>query len=132
MFGYDPAARRYVTCKVARMSEVLLTEERIDVDHGDVRERMRQSEREYYATCVPVDIRFAPEQQGLMAEYFPDCAVERLSDGECRIILNVPQKERLWKALLLSFGDKVRVAGPAEYVRELKDIARAFLRGQQE
>ena len=132
VFGYDPAVRRYVTCKVARMSEVQPTEERIDVDHGDVRERMRQSEQEYYATCVPVDIRFAPEQQGLMAEYFPDCAVERLSDGECRIILNVPQKERLWKALLLSFGDKVRVAGPAEYVCELKDTARAFLRGQQE
>ena len=113
------------------MSEVRLTEEVVEVDHGDVREKMRQAEQAYYATCVPVDIRFAPGQQGLMAEYFPDCAVERLSDEECRIVLDVPQKERLWKALLLSFGDKVRVAGPAEYVRELKDTARAFLRKQQ-
>lgn len=132
MFGYDPAAQRYITCKSARMADVRLTDEVMDIDHGDVREKMRKAEREYFATCVPIDIRFAPEQQGLMAEYFPDCPVERVSDAECRIELNVPLKERLWKALLLSFGDKVRVVGPPEYVRELTDTARAFLRSQQE
>ena len=33
---------------------------------------------------------------------------------------------RLWKALLLSFGDKVRIAGPEEYQKEPIDTAKNF------
>ncbi len=55
----------------------------------------------------------------LMKEYFPDCTVEKVSETKSRMILEVPAKERLWKAFLLSFGDKVTVVGPEEYKREL-------------
>ena len=126
VFCFDPEKMRYFTCKVARMTQLQRTDEICTQDHGDIQARMRQAEREYYATCITIDIRFAPEQENLMAEYFPDCPIERLSDEEWRILLHVPAKERLWKALLLSFGDKVRVAGPADYVRELKETALAF------
>ena len=39
----------------------------------------------------------------------------------------VPAKERLWKALLLSFGDRVTVVGPEEYKKELILTAKKFL-----
>ena len=45
----------------------------------------------------------------------------------CRIFIGVPAKERLWKALLLSFGDHVKVVAPEEYKIELIDIAEKFL-----
>lgn len=126
VFCFDPDKRRYFTCKVARMNHIRQTNEICAHDHGDIQARMKQAEQEYYATCIAIDIRFAPEQENLMAEYFPDCTVERLSNEEWRILLHVPAKERLWKALLLSFGDKVRVAGPADYAQELKETALAF------
>lgn len=50
-----------------------------------------------------------------------------MKDGMCRTFIGVPAKERLWKALLLSFGDCVKVAAPEEYKKELINIAEKFL-----
>lgn len=36
-----------------------------------------------------------------------------------RIFIDVPAKERLWKALLLSFGNRVKVIGPEEYKNQI-------------
>ena len=60
-------------------------------------------------------------------EYFPDCPIEKLNGGMCRIFIGVPAKERLWKALLLSFGDRVKVVAPEDYKRELIATAEKFL-----
>jgi predicted DNA-binding transcriptional regulator YafY len=67
------------------------------------------------------------EETGLMQEYFPDCPIEHLEEKMCRIFIDVPEKERLWKALLLSFGDRVSVAAPEYYRNELVQTARKFL-----
>ena len=48
-------------------------------------------------------------------------------NGVCRIFIGVPANERLWKALLLSFGDRVKIVAPEEYKNELIDTARNFL-----
>ena len=48
-------------------------------------------------------------------------------NGVCRTFIGVPAKERLWKALILSFGDRVKVVAPEEYKRELIDTATNFL-----
>ena len=57
----------------------------------------------------------------------PDCQIEKMMNGVCRTVIGVPAKERLWKALLLSFGDRVKVVAPEEYKKELIDTARNFL-----
>lgn len=40
---------------------------------------------------------------------------------------NVPARERLWMALLLSFGSRVKVIGPESYKKELIETAQNFL-----
>ena len=62
-----------------------------------------------------------------MEEYFPDCPIEVVSGNTYRLFLNVPAKERLWKALLLSFGNRVKVIGPKDYKEELIQTAKDFL-----
>lgn len=59
--------------------------------------------------------------------FFPDCPIEPLENGRCRIFIQVPAKERLWKALLLSFGSRVKVVGPPDYRQELIETAEKFL-----
>lgn len=71
------------------------------IDHDDIKKRMEESEQAYYQTCSQIDIRF------------------QLEGEECRSFIDVPEKERLWKALLLSFGNRVRVAGPGSCQEEL-------------
>lgn len=84
-------------------------------DHGDVKTLMEVSEQDYYRTCVQIEVQFANEETALMEEYFPDCQIKQISENTKSIFIDVPVKERLWKALLLSFGNKVKVIGPEEY-----------------
>jgi predicted DNA-binding transcriptional regulator YafY len=97
------------------------------VEHGNVEKLMKESEQEYYQTCIHIEVQFDNEYTNLMSEYFPDCPAERHTETTSRIFVDVPAKERLWKALLLSFGNKIKVVGPEEYKKELIETAKKFL-----
>lgn len=88
---------------------------------------MKKSEQAYYDTCIHIEVQFMKDETSLIKEYFPDCPIEILDEKLCRIFIDVPAKERLWKALLLSFGDKVKVIGPESYKEELIETAKKFL-----
>lgn len=127
LFAYSPGKEQYRTFKVARMQNLRMEDTVSAMEHGDVEQRMKDSEQAYYQTCIRIEVQFDNEDAGLMAEYFPDCPAEPFTETTSRIFLDVPAKERLWKALLLSFGDKVKVVGPKEYQHELITTAQKFL-----
>ncbi|MBQ9887519.1 MAG: YafY family transcriptional regulator [Lachnospiraceae bacterium] len=127
LFAYDSEKKEYRTFKVARMQNLVTTPGKADFDHGDIEERMKESEQAYYKTCINIEVHFDKEESGLIEEYFPDCTIEHLDENLCRIFIDVPSKERLWKALLLSFGDRVKVIGPDSYRDELINTAQKFL-----
>lgn len=127
LFAYSDDKKQYRTYKVARMQNLKETEKVSDIDHGDVKALMNASEQDYYRTCIPIEVQFANEETALMEEYFPDCPMEQISKNTKRMFIDVPAKERLWKALLLSFGNKVKVVGPEEYKMELIHTAQDFL-----
>lgn len=127
LFSWLFDAKEYRTYKVARIQDLELTKDISDIDHGDIEALMKKSEEEYYQRCSSIELHFAKETIELMEEYFPDCKIEQIHTNEYRLILNVPQNERLWKALLLSFGDKVTVVSPIEFKQELIQTAKKFL-----
>ena len=127
LFAWSEECGEYRTFKVARIRNLEVSERRSRIDHGDVEQRMKESEQAYYRTCIDIEVRFPAGDAPLMEEYFPDCPMERLTEDTGRIFIRVPAKERLWKALLLSFGDRVTVVGPEAYREELKETARKFL-----
>ena len=127
LFSWVHETKEYRTFKVARIQDLKLTEIISDLQFNDVEAKMKESEKEYYRTCCPIEIQFYWESVELMEEYFPDCMMEQVEGNLFRLILNVPQNERLWKALLLSFGNKIKIISPAGYQQELIDTARKFL-----
>lgn len=127
LFAWSKSKGAYRTFKVARISNLKIEGMKSTISHGDVKKLMEQSEHDYYKTCIHIEVHFRQEDSGLMEEYFPDCPVEKMSGGECRIFIDVPAGERLWKALLLSFGDRVRVVSPESYRDELIMTAQKFL-----
>ncbi len=127
LFAYSEEKKQYRTFKVARMQNLKITDRVSTLEHGNVEELMKESEQAYYRTCIHIEVHFLHEETSLMKEYFPDCPVEQISETTSRIFIDVPAKERLWKALLLSFGDKVKIAGPEEYKQELIETAQKFL-----
>ena len=127
LFAFWPQEKAYRTFKVARIRDLQIQGKADGWEHGDIQQRMKEAETEYYQTCIPIEIHFAKEEQSLMEEYFPDCPVEPIDEKTCRLFLHVPENERLWKALLLSFGDRVQVVGPDSYRRSLIETAEKFL-----
>lgn len=127
LFAYSEEKKSYRTFKVARMKNLQIEDMISMVDHGDIEKLMRDSEQDYYKTRIHIEVHFDKENSELMEEYFPDCPVEKLTETECRIYIDVPAKERLWKALLLSFGNKVKVIAPDFYRDELISTAQKFL-----
>lgn len=127
LFAYSEEKKQYRTYKVARMQNLKETDKISVIDHGDVKVLMSESEQAYYQTSIPIEVQFANEETALMEEYFPGCPIEQIAENTKRMFIDVPAKERLWKALLLSFGNKVKVIGPEEYKKELIQTAQKFL-----
>ena len=127
LFSWSFDAKGYRTYKTARIQDLEKTDDISYIDHGDIEKLMKECEEEYYQTCSSIEVHAAKETIELMEEYFPDCRIEQVDGNEYCFFLNVPQNERLWKALLLSFGDKVTVVSPIEYKQELIQTAKKFL-----
>lgn len=127
LFAYSDDRKQYRTYKIARIQNLKEMDRVSGKDHGNVKTLMEVSEQDYYRTCVQIEVQFANEETALMEEYFPDCQIKQISENTKNIFIDVPVKERLWKALLLSFGNKVKVIGPEEYKKELIRTAQNFL-----
>ncbi|MGL5434037.1 MAG: helix-turn-helix transcriptional regulator [Lachnospiraceae bacterium] len=127
LFGYKEERQEYRTYKVARIQELQIQTRSSGIRHGDVAKLMKDSEQNYYKTCIDIEVHFDKAETGLIEEFFPDCPVKGLTESRCRIVIHVPAKERLWKALLLSFGSRVEVVAPDYYRDELIQTAQKFL-----
>lgn len=127
LFGWSYDAKAYRTYKVARVKELKQTEEISEMSHGNIEVLMKECDEAYYRTCRQIEIHFSKESIGLMEEYFPDSKIELLKGDTYRVFLNLPLNERLWKALLLSFGNKITVISPVELKQELINTAKSFL-----
>ena len=127
LFAYSDDKKQYRTYKIARMQNLEEMDRVSNIDHGDIKKLMKESEQAYYRTSIPIEVQFANEETALIEEYFPDCPIEQISEDTKRMFIDVPAKERLWKALLLSFRNKVKVIGPEKYRKELIQTAQNFL-----
>ncbi len=127
LFAYSAEKDMYRTFKVARIQNASISEQVSMKKHGDIRKLMEESETAYYKTCIRIELRFSADECDLMKEYFPDYPIDKLTDYEYGMFIEVPAKERLWKALLLSFGNKVRVISPESYRNELIKTAQNFI-----
>lgn len=127
LFSYSEEKKQYRTFKIARMQNLKIINKISTFEHGNIEKLMKESEQAYYKTCIHIEVQFPHQESGLIKEYFPDSKVEQISETTSRIFIDVPAKERLWKALLLSFGNRVKVIGPEEYKKELIQTAQNFL-----
>ncbi len=127
LFAYLTEKKQYRTFKVARMQNLKIIDKVSTLEHGNIEKLMKESEQAYYQTCIHIEVQFQYDEVSLMEEYFPDCPVEHITETTSRIFIDVPAKERLWKALLLSFGDRVKIIGPEEYKKDLIETAKKFL-----
>ncbi len=127
LFAWSVPQEAYRTFKVARIRKLQITPGKSDRKHPAVKELMEQSDRAYGETCITLEVEFDKRDTCLMEEYFPDSHIEEWSAEKSRIWIQVPPGERLWKALLLSMGNRVEIISPEACRNELIETAQMFL-----
>lgn len=126
LFAYDPSKNDYRTYKVARTSNIAITDIRFQ-KHDNIEKTLLASEEKYLQTCENIEVWCRYDAATALEEYFPGEKKERLEDDNYILHLRVPPNEKLWQALLLSMGDSVKILKPEYYKNQLIRTAVGFL-----
>lgn len=126
LLAFEEKYQCYRTFKIARIANLEVMSKTYTHDHGDIKERIKEAEQAHYETCVLIEAQFQKEEIGLIREYFPDASIESIDHEKSKIIIEVPRKERIWKALFLSFGSNLKIISPNDYRDELIQLAKKF------
>ena len=126
LFAVDMEKKEYRTYKVARMMRLEPTDIPFEPPK-DVEERMLESEESYLQTCEKIEVWCKKDAITELEEYFPGEKKERTDDGNYLMHLRVPPHEKLWQALLLIMGNKVKIVSPDSYRDRLCRTAIDFL-----
>lgn len=126
LFGFDLSRNNYRTFKVARMQNLQKTDTKFCND-ADVEELLRMNDKAYLETCENIKVWCHKDSISVLEEYFPEEEKIVSEDGHYIMYLYVPPNERLWQALLLSMGDRIKVIKPEYYKRRLIKTASEFL-----
>ncbi len=126
LFAFDPKKEAYRTYKVARITAPVVTESSFTPPEN-VEELLVDSEKAYLQTCENIEVWCRRDGIHELEEYFPGECKELLKDGGYLLHLHVPPKEKLWQALLLNMGEKVKILSPDSYRDLLIQTAKGFL-----
>ncbi len=126
LFGFDLSKNAFRTFKIARMQNLEQTDVKFHSD-ADIEELLRVNDKAYMATCENIKVWCHKDSIGILEEYFPEEEKMAFEDGHYSMNLHVPPNERLWQALLLSMGDRVKIIEPEYYRQKLIETALKFL-----
>lgn len=115
LFGFDLSKNNYRTFKIARIQNLEQTDMKFYND-ADIEALLRMNDKAYMETCENIKVWCHKDSISDLEEYFPEEEKVAFEDGHYIMNLHVPPNERLWQALLLSMGDKVKIIEP-EYCR---------------
>lgn len=125
LFAYDTEKKDFRTYKIARIENLIITDSYFSNNY-DIQMILAEHDRNYSSLCEKIEIICRKDYISVVREYFPDSEVS-VKDGKYKINFYVPTQERLWKALLLSLGDNVKIIAPEKYRLELIETAKKFI-----
>lgn len=125
LFAFDTEKNDYRTYKLARIQNLIITSTKFHHENN-IQEVLAEHDMNYSASCEKIELTCQKDFISVVREYFPDSEVI-LEGNEYKINFYVPTQERLWKALLLSLGDNIKVIAPEKYCFELIETAKKFI-----
>jgi predicted DNA-binding transcriptional regulator YafY len=114
LFGYCTYKKDYRIFKLIRINNLSEKEIVFNTVHDNIDlllERQFSSDQSVY---LDVKIFCKNEVKTLALEYLSSKIEKEYENGDVLLSMHVPENERMWFSLLLSFGDKVEVLEPPE------------------
>jgi len=127
LLAYCQTKQDYRIFKLARVSELEPTKSAFSKDHGDPAVLLEQAFQGIGRRELIMTLLCKAEVKVQVCEYLDGYITETLENGDFIMRLHAPEDERMWFAMLLSFGDKVAVLEPDELKTRIADTAEKIL-----
>ena len=127
LLAYCQTKQDYRIFKLARISEFEPTGEVFTKEHADPAALLEQAFQGGGRRELDITLLCKVEIKVQICEYLDGDIVETLENGDFIMRLNVLEDERMWFAMLLSFGNKVKVLEPEELKIRLTETAENIL-----
>ena len=124
LFGYCLERRDYRLFRLSRIRELVTTPEPFLMQHDNPDRLLAEHGEEDRRIFQQVKMVCQTEDRIAMEEYFPNATFTETPGGKWLIECSLPENERGWFGILMSYGAKVRVLEPEELRSRLVQKAR--------
>ena len=127
LLAYCTVKQDYRIFKLARISSLEPTKTAFSKDHDDPAALLEQAFESGERKGLEVSLLCKAEVKIQVREYLGGIIERTLDNGDVILHLSVLEDERMWFAMLLSFGDKVTVLAPEALKARLTETAENIL-----
>lgn len=114
LLAYSTVKKDYRTYKLARISELRITDNLFTKQHQSAEKILQESDETDGRDYMKVTIRCKSEAKAQAGEYLRGVITEEFANGDVLMQLCVVKNEHFWYGALLSLGDQVEVLEPEE------------------
>jgi len=127
LLAYCQTKQDYRIFKLARISELEPTEKSFAKEHSDPADLLEQAFQGVGRRELNITLLCKADVRVQVCEYLDGDIVETLENGDFIMRMYALEDERMWFAMLLSFGNKVTVLEPDELKTRLVKSAENIL-----
>ena len=124
LLAYCQTKQDYRIFKLARISELEPTEALFTKEHADPTVLLEQAFQGSGRKELEITLLCKAEVEVQICEYLGGTLIERLENGDFIMRMYALEDERMWFAMLLSFGNKVTVLEPEELKTRLMETVK--------
>jgi predicted DNA-binding transcriptional regulator YafY len=123
LLAFCQTKQDYRVFKLARIRQLEPTGESFSQEHGDPAVLLEQAFQGIGRRELPITLLCKAAVRVQVCEYLAGEIVKTLDNGDFIMQLHVLEEERMWFAMLLSFGDNIAVLEPDELKSRLLETA---------
>ncbi|WIV12459.1 WYL domain-containing protein [Proteiniborus sp. MB09-C3] len=118
MLGYCRDKKDYRLFKVVRMRNLKKLEKPFSIKHEGIDNLLIQHEKQDNQKYIHVKMLCKKEVHASIEEYFPNAKIIAYEDGDFILQFHALMNEIVWKGLLFTYGNKIRIIEPEELKTE--------------
>lgn len=118
MFGYCCNKKDYRLFKVVRMRNLKKQDRLFSIRHERFEILLDRHKNQDSRKYMDVKLLCKKEIRISIEEYFPNAGITIKEDGDFIIQFHVPDNEIVWKGLIFTYGNKIKIIEPEELRKE--------------
>ncbi|HBF39638.1 MAG TPA: YafY family transcriptional regulator [Firmicutes bacterium] len=127
LLGFCREKRDYRLFRLSRIRKLTATESVFSVEHREPEELLAEQVLRDKRTFLNIKMLCQPEDRVAVEEYFPSAQISQLSSGELLFECSLPENERGWFGILMSYGSRIKVLEPEELRKMLTQKAQEIV-----